>query len=99
MSKRSLYIVCKTLDQPVRLVGLPLDEFMLAAVLSGIFFLSGKIILAMAAAVLSIVFLRVMKKGQGSSWLINTFYWHLPSFMIKAALRYTPSSHHREWIS
>lgn len=99
MSKRSLYLVCKTLDEPIRIVGLPLDEFIVTAIISGVFFISGKIILAMVSIVLTIVLLRVMKKGQGGSWLLNICYWYLPSFMSKPILRFTPESHRREWIS
>ena len=99
MTKRSLYVVCKTLDQPMRIIGLPLDEFVITAILSGIFIFLGKLILSMGLAILTVVLMRAMKKGQGASWLLNVFYWYLPQSFTKAFIRFTPGSHHREWIS
>ncbi|OGT34146.1 MAG: type IV conjugative transfer system protein TraL [Gammaproteobacteria bacterium RIFCSPHIGHO2_02_FULL_39_13] len=99
MDKRSLYIVCKTLDQPVRVIGLPLDEFILMAAISGIFFMLGKPVLAAFLGLMTIIALRIMKKGQGSGWLLNVCYWYLPEIFLKAFLRFTPASHKREWIS
>ena len=99
MTKKSLYIVCKTLDQPVRIVGLPLDEFIITIVLSGIFFMLGKLILSMVVALLCIILLRLIKRGQGSGWLLNILYWYMPNVIIKTILRFTPASNHREWIS
>lgn len=99
MDKRSLYIVCKTLDQPARIIGLPMDEFILMAIVSSVFFILGKPILAMILGLLTIISIRVMKRGQGSGWLINIIYWYMPDFMLKAFIRFTPPSHKREWIS
>ena len=99
MTKRSLYVVCKTLDQPTRIIGLPLDEFIITAILCGIFVFMGKLILSMAIAILTVVLMRLMKKGQGAGWLLNVFYWYFPQHLTKAFIRFTPASHHREWVS
>ena len=99
MIKKSLYVVCKTLDQPIRIIGLPLDEFVITAIFSGFFIVVGKLILSMVVALISIILLRLMKRGQGSGWLINIFYWYLPQKLSKAFIRHTPASRHREWIS
>lgn len=99
MTKRSLYVVCKTLDQPTRIVGLPVDEFIITAILMGIFIFMGKLILSMGIAILTVVLIRVMKRGNGAGWLLNVFYWYLPQSLTKAFVRFTPASHHREWIS
>lgn len=99
MTKRSLYVVCKTLDQPTRIIGLPLDEFVITAILSGIFVFMGKLILSMAIAILTVVLMRLMKKGQGAGWLLNVLYWYFPRHLTKAFIRFTPASHHREWVS
>ena len=98
MSKRSLYVVCKTLDQPVRIIGLPIDEFLITIIFSGFFFFCGKLILSMVVALLTIIAMRMMKRGQGSGWLINIFYWYLPRNLSKAFIRHTPDSKNREWI-
>src|SRR3989338_9717680 len=99
MTKRSLYVVCKTLDQPICIIGLPLDEFLITTVIAGFFFIIGKLILSMVIGLLTVILLRIMKRGQGSGWLINVFYWYLPQKLSKAFIRYTPASKNREWIS
>jgi conjugal transfer pilus assembly protein TraL len=99
MNKRSLYLVCKTLDQPVRLIGLPLDEFIPTVILGGLFFSLGKVITALVLMVLVVIAMRVMKKGQGSGWLLNLSYWYLPTWITQSFLRFVPASKHREWIS
>ena len=99
MTKRSLYVVCKTLDQPTRIVGLPVDEFIIAEILMGIFIFMGKLILSMGIAIPTVVLIRVMKKGHGAGWLLNVLYWYLPQNLTKVFVRFTPASHQREWIS
>lgn len=99
MDKKSLYIVCKTLDQPARIIGLPIDEFILSATTTLVFLLLGKTILCWALGLAVLIFMKVMKRGQGSGWLINVCYWYLPAFILKMFLRFTPPSHQREWVS
>lgn len=99
MSKRSLYVVCKTLDQPTRIIGLPLDEFIPAAFLAVLFFALGKVIISILLCVFVVILMRLMKKGQGSGWLMNVCYWNLPGFMMQSVLRFTPQSHNRDWVS
>jgi len=99
MSKRSLYVVCKTLDQPLRLIGLTLDEFIPAAILFSVFFGLGKVLTSLVVSFLSVIIIRVMKKGQGSSWILNWCYWTLPLVMTRLIFQHTPGSHQREWVS
>lgn len=98
MNKKSLYIVCKTLDQPIRVFGLPLDEFIFMIISSSFLFISGKQVLGVVIAILSVVLIKILKKGQGSGWLLNVCYWYLPEIFLKPFLRFTPASHKREWI-
>jgi conjugal transfer pilus assembly protein TraL len=98
-NKRGLYLVPKTLDAQVRLLGLPLDEFVPAVFLAGLFFLLGKVLLSIALPVLAIVLMKTMKQGQGSSWLINLCHWHLPQNVMMGLVRKTPPSQNREYIS
>ena len=98
-NKRSLYLVPKTLDNSVRLLGLTLDEFVPAVFLGLIFFILGKVMLSIALPVLAVVLTKLLKKGQGSSWLINVFYWYFPKTFMKLMLRKTPPSENREYIA
>ncbi|MBD4517503.1 type IV conjugative transfer system protein TraL, partial [Xanthomonas citri pv. citri] len=40
---------------------------------------------------------RYLKKGQGSYWLLNFCYWHLPSLLFKVTFRQIPDSSFRHW--
>ena len=98
-SKRSLYVVPKTLDAPTRLVGLPLDEFIPAIALAGFFFVMGRLLLALAVPAVLVVFLKLIKRGQGRSWLLNIGYWYLPKRVMQILLRQTPPSYQRDYIA
>ena len=98
-SKRSLYLVPKTLDAPTRMLGLPLDEFVPALVLGGFFFFVGKVLLCIALPIVAVVVVKLMKRGQGSSWLVNVCHWYLPKSVMVHVLRKTPPSQNREYIA
>ncbi|EGT5746642.1 type IV conjugative transfer system protein TraL, partial [Cronobacter dublinensis subsp. dublinensis] len=40
---------------------------------------------------------RYLKKGQGSYWLLNFCYWHLPSLIFRITFRQIPDSSFRHW--
>lgn len=98
-SKRNLYIVPKTLDAPVRFLGLPLEEAIPSLILAAFFFCINKIILSIFIPLIFIVIAKSLKKGRGSAWLVNLGYWYLPSYIIKYFLRKTPTSDDREYIA
>ncbi len=98
-NKRALYLVPKTLDAPARVLGLPLDEFIPALIFAIFFFLIGKPIGSIAISAVTVILVKVMKKGQGSSWLINLCHWYLPKRVMVQLLRKTPPAQHREYIA
>lgn len=89
----------KTLDAQIRLLGLPLDEFIPAFFLAVFFFMLGKVLLSILLPVLSVILVKTMKQGQGSSWLINLCHWYLPKNIMMSVVRKTPPSQNREYIS
>jgi conjugal transfer pilus assembly protein TraL len=97
--KRSLYIVPKTLDAQMRVLGLPIDEFAPAICLAVTFFILGKTVLSILIPIISVVLIKLLKQGQGSSWLINVCHWYLPKCVMSQFLRKTPASENREYIS
>lgn len=99
MSKVSLYRVCRTLDEPIRVFGLPFDEFTPAAMLFLTFFSLGKVITGITSAVTAVVTVRALKRGKGSGWVLSVLYWHLPAGLMRVLLKGTPKSQYREWIS
>jgi conjugal transfer pilus assembly protein TraL len=98
-SKKELFLVPKTLDNQVRVLGLPLDEFIPAAISAAVFFVLGKVLLSIVLPVAIVIVVKILKQGQGSSWLINLCYWYLPKIMINAILRHTPASENRTYIA
>ena len=99
MMKKSLYIVQKTLDEPTRIVGLTLDEFIPAALMALILFLAGNPLSSLVVGLMVVVAMRIAKKGQGASWLLNLMYWYLPKCFMKYVLPKTPASENREYIA
>lgn len=99
INKRGLYLVPRTLDEPIRILGLPLDEFIPTCALAIFFFMLGKVILTISMPVLTVVGIKMMKKGQGSSWLINLCHWYLPKVVMLLLLRHTPPAENREYIA
>lgn len=98
-NKEHLYKIPKSLDKPMRFLGLPVDEFVVGFLAAFIFFDVDKYFMALAVPAALIVVLRYLKKGNDSSWLINIAYWYLPSFVTRIFLKNTPPSENREYIA
>lgn len=96
--KSELYRVPKSLDLRVRIIGLPIDEFIPAVALAIFFFAAGSIITGFLSAIITIVVIRVLKRGQGGSWLMNVGYWYLPKWVFSFLFRKTPHSQYRQYI-
>lgn len=97
-TKRGLYFVPKTLDAPTRILALPLDEFVPAALIGIFFLIIGKLIWSILLPAVVVVLIKTLKRGQGSSWLLNVCYWYFPSAVMQSILRHSPPSHQREYI-
>ncbi len=97
--KRELYIVPKTLNAQARIFALPLDEFIPGLGLAALFFVFGQMLTCVIAPVLVVILIKLMKRGQGSSWLVNVAHWYLPRMAIHPVLRKTPPTEHREYIA
>lgn len=98
-SKRTLYLVPKTLDEPIRILGLPADESIFGLFFAGFFFFLGKMFLMFLIPVAIILMMRMLKKGQSSSWILNVSHWYFPKVLMQFLLRKTPASENREYIA
>lgn len=81
------YYFPETLNQQERYFGLPLDELLVIAPLVIFGVLNDMAIELTVVAGLLWLLVRYLKKGQGSYWLLNFCYWHLPSFLFKVTFR------------
>ncbi len=91
------YYFPETLNQQERYFGLPLDEIIIVAPLVILGVLNNMSTELSIIAGLLWASVRYMKKGQGSYWLLNFCYWHLPSLLFKITFRKIPDSSFRHW--
>ncbi|MEQ9883229.1 type IV conjugative transfer system protein TraL [Pectobacterium brasiliense] len=91
------YYFPETLNQQERIIGLPVDEFIVVAplLIAGIVY-NMSTVLSVVAGLLWLL-IRYLKKGQGSYWLLNFCYWRLPYFVFKITFRQIPDSSFRHW--
>ena len=97
MKNLDKYAICKLLDQEKRIIGLPLDEFIPALVIGIFFLISGVPILSVFVGAAWVFALRLLKKGQGSGFLLRQIFWFSPSAIFKF-LTMTPASFKRHWF-
>lgn len=95
--KKIRYIFPSTLSNEKRWFGLPTDEFCiyLPLILATIF--SSPFIYFPILAVLFFL-IRKLKKGKGSSYLLNLMYWFLPKIVMDFFIRALPASYLRFWV-
>lgn len=98
MEKRNRHAFPATFSDQKRYVGLPLDELIiyvpvgLLAIFSNVW-IFGPTLLA------AIVGIRRLKKGKGSSYLLNLAYWFLPTSIMRLFISVLPESHKRHWVA
>ncbi|EHF4936995.1 type IV conjugative transfer system protein TraL [Enterobacter hormaechei] len=88
----------KTLSEQARILGLPLDEFIPAAVFGGILMLNKSYMFGMIVAVVLWQLIRTAKRGKSSKWLYNWCYWYLPIELLRVVYKIIPDSSYRKWI-
>ncbi|HAO0314028.1 TPA: type IV conjugative transfer system protein TraL [Escherichia coli] len=88
----------KTLSEQNRIIGLPLDEAIPAAVLVLWGFFAKKYVFGLIIATVVWQLIRAAKRGKSSRWLYNWCYWHLPVELFRVIYRVIPDSSYRKWI-
>lgn len=96
--KEVRYIFPSTLSNQRRWMGLPVDEFCVYFPLAGGAVFSSLYIYA-PMLIIAIIVIKRLKRGRGSSYLINLMYWFLPKSLSDFFIRALPASHLRYWIS
>ncbi|EGT4277885.1 type IV conjugative transfer system protein TraL [Cronobacter sakazakii] len=91
------YYFPETLNQQTRVLGLPVDELIIVAPLAilGVMYNMSTVLSIIAGLLWWLI--RYLKKGQGSYWLLNFCYWHLPSLIFRVTFRRIPDSSFRHW--
>jgi len=87
----------ETLNQQTRIFGLPIDELIVIAPLT---LLGVAFNMSTAMGIVSGFLwwlIRYLKKGQGSYWLLNFCYWHLPDLIFRITFKMIPDSSFRHW--
>lgn len=88
----------KTLGDQLRIIGMPLDEFIpsVPPFLIAIYYKH-----ALGGLIFSVtmwLFIRWLKRGRGSMWLYNLLYWYLPTELFRVVYKVIPDSSFRKWI-
>ncbi|MBP1038936.1 type IV conjugative transfer system protein TraL [Serratia fonticola] len=98
MEKRNRYEFPATFSDQKRYVGLPLDELIIYVPLGllAIFINAWIFSPTLGAAVIGI---RYLKKGKGSSYLLNLAYWFLPTTLMRFFISVLPESFKRHWVA
>lgn len=98
MEKRNRYEFPATLSDEKRYVGLPLDELVVCLPLALLAIFANMWIFGptLAAAYIG---MRHLKKGKGSSYLINLAYWFLPTTLMRFFISVLPESFKRHWVA
>ena len=97
---RHLYRIPVSLDDPIRVVGLPIDEFSVVGLFLIPFVFAGMMVTSMIVSCVSwVIYKYGLKRGQPPSFLINAIYWFLPGQITKFLLNSTPNSGSRIFIS
>lgn len=91
------YYFPETLNQQARFFGLPIDELIVIAPLTllGIAFNMSTTLGIVSGFLWWLI--RYLKKGQGSYWLLNFCYWHLPAIIFSVTFKALPDSCFRHW--
>ena len=96
--KKNRYVFPSTLSEQWRVMGLPIDEFIIyIPLILAVIFVSLYIYLPIL--VVSYVSIKKLKNGKGSSYLIHLVYWFLPKSVTDYFLGGLPASYYRYWIS
>lgn len=88
----------KTLSEQNRIIGLPLDEAIPAAVVLLWGFFTKKYLFSLIIAAVIWQLIRAAKRGKSSRWLYNWCYWYLPTELFRVVYRVIPDSSFRKWI-
>ncbi len=88
----------QTMNQQTRILGLPVDEFLIVAPLVGAGIWLSRTGSFCTLAVILWFLIRHLKRGQGSYWLLNAAYWYLPTCVFMGFLKCTPDSWKRRWM-
>ena len=92
------YQFLKRIDEPNRYFGLPLDELLPCLTILLISYICNSLLIGFVLAGLLWATIRRLKKGQGSGWLVQLMYWHLPGELFKGIFIKTPSSTWRHYL-
>lgn len=94
----SKYKFPETLNLQKRLFGLPPEEAIVFLLCGVIGFCCDILVVMLVVGVILWLFIRHLKKGQGSEWLMNLLYWYLPTMLFRVQFRRIPTSSHRHWM-
>ncbi|TDN51501.1 type IV conjugative transfer system protein TraL [Scandinavium goeteborgense] len=87
-----------TLSEQGRIIGIPYDEFVPAALAMLWGLITRKYLFGLILALIVWQLIKAAKRGKSSKWLYNWCYWYLPTELFKVVYRVIPDSSFRKWL-
>ncbi|BEN04657.1 MULTISPECIES: type IV conjugative transfer system protein TraL [Enterobacterales] len=98
MEQRNRYKYPATFSEQPRWVGLPRDEFIIYVPL-GLLAIFVNLWIFCPTLAIAVFGIRRLKKGKGTSYLLNLAYWFLPTSILRFFLSVLPESFKRYWVA
>ena len=103
MSDTLYYRFYQRMDEPTKIVGIPIVEFFIAVGLAAFCMLKGHLFVGLLLGIGFLAGVRSLRQGKGRKWLTALAYWYLPEFVLPmifwSPLKVTPPSYKRLWLS
>lgn len=99
MDDESMYLILRYLDEPKRILGLTMDDYLIGGftiflVIVG----SSKIVMALVGIGIRIGIRKILK-GKPPSHLLSLMYWYFPHVITNIFIKNLPPSYKRYWTS
>lgn len=97
--QNSFYAVSRFLNQPRRILGCTMDEFLPALLVGFAGFIFGFALYALLFIAAWVLSLKGLKSRYGMNIVMITIYWYCPKEITQGIFKETPPSDYKYWLS
>ncbi|MCF6768386.1 type IV conjugative transfer system protein TraL [Thiotrichales bacterium 19S11-10] len=91
------YRVSRYLNQPKRILGCTMDEFIPGAFVLFLGFISAYMFIGLIMTFIWIFSIKTLKKRFGSAFILTGIYWYCPKAISKQFFKQSPPSEYKFW--
>jgi conjugal transfer pilus assembly protein TraL len=95
----SFYSVSRFLNEPRRILGCTMDEFLPAFLVGFMGFVGGFSFYALLFVMVWVLSLKALKSRYGMNIVMITIYWYCPREISQSIFKETPPSDYKFWLS